>query len=143
MSLFLLFNQFNIWYGILLEKTRSFRKMFKQLLILGLTFVASRYKANTRNSPILYFLSWRTQDVCAKSLQSCLTLQSYALQSTRIFCPWDSPGKNIGVGCHGDLSDPGIEPTFFMSLGSAGEFFTSSATWEQKTGFSNLTLQIT
>ena len=28
--------------------------------------------------------------------------------------PWDSPGKNIGVGCHfllqGNLPDPGIEP---------------------------------
>ena len=43
----------------------------------------------------------------------------------------------------GDLSDPGMEPTSFMSLALAGEFFTSSATWEHKTGFSNLTLQIT
>ena len=30
----------------------------------------------------------------AKSLQSCLTL------CTRLPCPWDSPGKNTGVGCH-------------------------------------------
>ena len=31
-----------------------------------------------------------------------------------ILCPWDSPGKNTGVGCHfpspGDLPDPGIKP---------------------------------
>ena len=27
----------------------------------------------------------------AKSLQSC---------PTRLPCPWDSPGKNTGVGCH-------------------------------------------
>ena len=30
------------------------------------------------------------------------------------FCPWDSPGKNTGVGCHallqGNLPNPGIEP---------------------------------
>ena len=120
MSLFLLLNQFNIWYGILLAKTRSFRKMFKQLLILGLTFVASRYKSNTRNSPILYFLSCRTQEVCAKSLQSCLTLQSYALQSTRIFCPWDSPGKNIRVGCHALLQEifqtQGLNPRLLCLL---------------------------
>ena len=32
----------------------------------------------------------------AKSLQSCPTLQ----QPTRLPCPWDSPGKNTGVGCH-------------------------------------------
>ena len=31
----------------------------------------------------------------------------------RLLCPWNSPGKNTGVGCHsllgGDLADPGIE----------------------------------
>ena len=42
--------------------------------------------------------------------QSCPTLRD------PIDCslPWDSPGKNTGVGCHfllqGDLPDPGIEP---------------------------------
>ena len=24
----------------------------------------------------------------------------YGLQPTRLLCPWDSPGKNTGVGCH-------------------------------------------
>ena len=36
--------------------------------------------------------------VCAKSLQLCLTLQSYELLPARLLCPWDSPGKNTGVG---------------------------------------------
>ena len=26
-------------------------------------------------------------------------LQPYDLESTRLLCPWDSPGKNIEVGC--------------------------------------------
>ena len=30
----------------------------------------------------------------------------------------------------GDLSNPGIEPTFLMSPALAGEFFTTSATWK-------------
>ena len=34
----------------------------------------------------------------AKSLQSCPTLQHQ--QPTRLPHPWDSPGKNTGVGCH-------------------------------------------
>ena len=42
------------------------------------------------------------------------SLQPHGLQSTRLFCPWDSPGKNIGVGCHsllqGNLPDSGIKP---------------------------------
>ena len=47
----------------------------------------------------------------------------------------DSPGKNIGVGCHallqGDLPDPGVEPmSSLVSLVLTGGFFTSSATWE-------------
>ena len=28
--------------------------------------------------------------------QLCLTLCG----PTRLFCPWESPGKNTGVGCH-------------------------------------------
>ena len=36
----------------------------------------------------------------AKSLQSCPTLWPHRRQPTRLSCPWDSPGKNTGVGCH-------------------------------------------
>ena len=36
----------------------------------------------------------------AKSLQSCPTLCDPIQQSTRLPHPWDSPGKNTGVGCH-------------------------------------------
>ena len=36
-----------------------------------------------------------------KSLQSCLTLCDPIDSSpTRLPCPWGSPGKNTGVGCH-------------------------------------------
>ena len=40
--------------------------------------------------------------------------QPFALYAARLLCPWDSPGKNIEVGCHfflqTDLPDPGIKP---------------------------------
>ena len=36
----------------------------------------------------------------AKSLQSCPTLWPHRWQPTRLPRPWDSPGKNTGVGCH-------------------------------------------
>ena len=36
----------------------------------------------------------------AKSPQSCLTVRPHRRQPTRLLCPWDSPGKNSGVGCH-------------------------------------------
>ena len=47
--------------------------------------------------------------MCAKSLQSCLTLQPYGLYPSGLLCPQDSPGKNPGVGCHALLQ--GIFPT--------------------------------
>ena len=36
----------------------------------------------------------------SKSLQSCPTLRPHRRQPTRLPCPWDSAGKNTGVGCH-------------------------------------------
>ena len=36
----------------------------------------------------------------AKSLQLCPTLWPHRWQPTRLPRPWDSPGKNTGVGCH-------------------------------------------
>ena len=36
----------------------------------------------------------------AKSLQSCLTLCDPTDSSHRLCRPWDSSGKNTGVGCH-------------------------------------------
>ena len=39
----------------------------------------------------------------------CPTLWLYGLQPTRLLCPWDSRGKNTGVGCHALLL--GIFPT--------------------------------
>ena len=39
-----------------------------------------------------------------RDMLSCLvvsnSLRSRGLQPTRLLCPWDSPGKNTGVGCH-------------------------------------------
>ena len=36
----------------------------------------------------------------AKSLQLCPTVQPHRRQLTRLSHPWDSPGKNTGVGYH-------------------------------------------
>ena len=47
----------------------------------------------------------------AKSLQSCLTLcDPIDGQPTRLPCPWDSPGKNTGVGCHFLLQCMEVKP---------------------------------
>ena len=47
--------------------------------------------------------------------QLCLTLcDPPGLQSTKLLCPWDFPGKNTGVGCHFLLQ--GIFPTQGLNL---------------------------
>ena len=46
---------------------------------------------------------------CAKSLQSCPTLCDPMDCNLPGSCPWDSPSKNTGVGCHALLQ--GIFPT--------------------------------
>ena len=44
-----------------------------------------------------------------------LCLAPHGLWPTRLLCPWDSPGKNTGVGYHfllqGNLPHPGIKPS--------------------------------
>ena len=37
------------------------------------------------------------------------SLRPHGLQRTRLLCPWDSLGKNTGVGCHALFQ--GIFPT--------------------------------
>ena len=48
---------------------------------------------------------------CCCSVASVMSdsLQPYGLQPTRLLCPWDSLGKNTGLGCHALLQ--GIFPT--------------------------------
>ena len=62
-------------------------------------------------------------------------LQSYPTLCDPMDCsppgssvPWDSPGKNTGVGCHFLLQGifPRIEPASITSPSLAGEFFTTT-----------------
>ena len=43
------------------------------------------------------------------------SLWSHGLQRARLLCPWNTPGKNTGVGCHSLLQ--GIFPTQGSNLG--------------------------
>ena len=47
--------------------------------------------------PLFFLMSLAA---ATKSLQSCPTVRPHRRQPTRLPCPWDSPGKNTGVGCH-------------------------------------------
>ena len=72
--------------------------------------------------------------VSAKSLQSCPDLCDPMDCNTRLLCPWDSPGKNTGSGCHALLQGifriQGLNLCLLTSATLADEFFTTSTTWE-------------
>ena len=63
------------------------------------------------------------KNMCAKSLQSCPTLQPYGLLPGRLLCPWDPPGKNTGVGYHFLLQEifwtQGSTPLLHWQAGSS------------------------
>ena len=69
--------------------------------------------------------------VCVWIIQWCLTVTSY---TARLLCPWNSPGKNTGVGCHsllqGIFPGQGLNLQLIMSPALASWFFTTSVTWE-------------
>ena len=66
------------------------------------------------------------RSVVSDSLRLC------GLKSDRLFCPWDSPGKNTGLPCPppGDRPSSGMEPISPASPALAGGFFTISTNWE-------------
>ena len=73
--------------------------------------------------------------VCAKSLQSCLTLcDPMDCSPPGSSVHGDSPGKNnwnrFPCPLPGDRSRPGTEPACLTSPASSGVFLTTSATWE-------------
>ena len=85
--------------------------------------------------------------VCAKLLQSCLTLQCYDSSP---------PGSFLSMGLSrqgywsqlpcpppGDLPDPRVEPQSLPSPALAGGFFTTSATWEAQLSMSILIFMVT
>ena len=55
-----------------------------------------------------------SMDMCMLSHFSRVRLR-VTLWTARLLCPWDSPGKNTGMGCHALLQ--GIFPTQRLNLG--------------------------
>ena len=74
-------------------------------------------------------------------VQLFATLWTVTHQAYMGFCPWGSPGKNTGVGCHALLQriflNPGIEPISSGSPALAGRFFIIGAIWEAQTSYNS------
>ena len=79
-------------------------------------------------SPLLFSLKCTRkfpEVACVLVAQLCPTLlQPHGLQPTRLLCPWDSPGKNTGVGCHALLPSRGYMTRYFKRLNAEAEIRT-------------------
>ena len=82
-------------------------------------------------------LCWQCMHACEVTSVVSDSLRPYEL--ARYLCPWDSPGKNTGVGCRALLQGIfliRVEAASLTSPALAGGFFTTSTTWD--TLFSSL-----
>ena len=73
--------------------------------ILKLKFITIIYKANYNKILICitFFLSESSSCCCCCCYVASVVSNSvrpHRRLPTRLPCPWDSPGKNTGVGCH-------------------------------------------
>ena len=58
------------------------------------------------------------------------SLQPHRLYHIKLLCPWDSPGKNTGVGCHSLLQ--GIISTQWLNLGPLSLSLAGYSSWGHK-----------
>ena len=131
----------------------SVRKFSDMCGILNCWEVSQYWMESKVNCDSKFHWNSRLQKVIANScyylqcLHECLVssvmssaLQLYSWQPTRLLGPWDSPGKNTGVGFHSKGSSWPRDWTYVFSI--AGRFFTVWATREALTVFNELLIEI-
>ena len=67
---------------------------------------------------IVYYIVWKSESVSHLVVSDSLWPQG--LQPSRLLCPWDFPGKNIGVSCHfllqgSELESPTLQEASLQS----------------------------
>ena len=70
------------------------------MVFLGWFYFQNTYQINSKVPGEDFLPHPALSAAAAKSLQSCPTVRPHRWQPTRFPHPWDSPGKNTGVGCH-------------------------------------------
>ena len=105
------------------------------MLSLGLTEGQLRQQLTEASGPLpgpcSLELSPVRLRVCSVASVMSDFLQRYGLLPSRLLCPWDSPGKHTGMGCHALLQGTqGLNPCLLCLLRWQAGFFTTRAIWE-------------
>ena len=94
-------------------------------------YKVSTWMSNTQARPLCCTFN-ESESVSCSVVSS--SLQPHGLKPARLLCPWDSPGKNTGVGCRsllqGIFSTQGSHPGLLHCRG----LFTA---WATKEGLTN------
>ena len=72
--------------------------------------------------------AWKWK-VKVKSLSRVQLLRPHGLQPTRLFCPWDLPGKSTGVGCHCLLHVTAADSQFSLQKKAMKNNIMSHLSW--------------
>ena len=77
-------------------------RKYSNFILLHVTVQFSQYHLLKKLfSPLFILVSFVDDWFCCLVTKSCPTiLQPLGLMLTRLLCPWDFPGKNMGEGCH-------------------------------------------
>ena len=100
---------------------------FPRLKLTGQTSVAAKFEENDYvfSSLMRNIRTYIWVCVCVSCLDVFDSLQPQRLWPTRPLCPWDSPGKNTGVGCHFRLQDTHIYIYGFLRMRVGEQIFLS------------------
>ena len=73
--------------------------LFSVLFLQYICHIISDYLSRIKSNRVFTLLKILC---CCCQVTSVMpnSLQSHGLYLTGLLCPWDSPGKNTGVGCH-------------------------------------------
>ena len=71
-------------------------------------FIFLEHSSSENNHKTYFIILFSKRESVSHSVASD-SLTPHGLWPSRLLCPWDCPGKNIGVGCHSLLQ--GIFPT--------------------------------
>ena len=78
------------------------------ILLVGTVLGKCQDPSKRRHSLENYYYHY-CMHLCLVTSVMSDSLEPYGLQPSKLLSPWDSPGKNTGVGCHALLQ--GIFPT--------------------------------
>ena len=67
---------------------------------------------------------------CESHLVMSNSLCLHGLRPTRLLCPWDSPGKNMGVGCHFLLQEVFLTQGLNLGLLHCRQILYHCVTWK-------------